>query len=162
MSKKQSILIVVVAVAIVLLLVYGISVPDSGGTVNPVAEWLDNLDDGLLKAQQDNRVVLLMFTGSDWCTWCRKLMKEVFNTEEFLEYAEKNLVLVMIDFPRNKPQSPETKEYNRSLENRFQIPGVPTVLLIRPDGKVLHRTGYLQGGAANYIFTLEQALQGSR
>ena len=57
------------------------------------------------QAKAGNKLVLLDFTGSDWCGWCIKLDREVFSKPEFKDYATKNLVLVELDFPRAKAQA---------------------------------------------------------
>ena len=117
--------------------------------------WYDNVDEALKIAQKENKTVLLNFTGSDWCIWCKRLNDEVFSKDEFAEYAEKNLVLVKIDFPREKEQTPETKFYNQQLAAQYQVEGYPTIILLRKDGSELGVTGYLEGGAANYVQHLQ-------
>jgi len=113
--------------------------------------WKENLDEALKTAQLENKTVLVNFTGSDWCIWCKRLNDEVFSKDEFAEYAKKNLVLVKIDFPREKEQTPETKLYNQQLAAQYKIEGYPTIVLLRKDGSELGVTGYLEGGAANYV-----------
>ena len=117
--------------------------------------WYDNVDEALKIAQKENKTVLLNFTGSDWCIWCKRLNDEVFSKDEFAEYADKNLVLVKIDFPREKEQTSETKFYNQQLAAQYQVEGYPTIILLRKDGSELGVTGYLEGGAANYVQHLQ-------
>lgn len=117
--------------------------------------WKENLDEALKTAQLENKTVLVNFTGSDWCVWCKRLNEEVFSKPEFAEYAEKNLVLVKIDFPRDKEQAQETKYYNQQLAAQFKIEGYPTIVLLRKDGSNLGVTGYMEGGAANYVQHLQ-------
>lgn len=117
--------------------------------------WKENLDEALKTAQLENKTVLVNFTGSDWCIWCKRLNEEVFSKPEFAEYAEKNLVLVKIDFPREKEQTQETKYYNQQLATQFNIEGYPTIVLLRKDGSNLGVTGYIEGGAANYVQHLQ-------
>ncbi|NCQ19388.1 MAG: DUF255 domain-containing protein, partial [Ignavibacteria bacterium] len=108
--------------------------------------WKENLDEALKTAQLENKTVLVNFTGSDWCIWCKRLNEEVFSKPEFAEYAEKNLVLVKIDFPREKEQTQETKFYNQQLAAQYKIEGYPTIVLLRKDGSQLGVTGYQEGG----------------
>src|SRR5512140_2965556 len=63
--------------------------------------WMTDVPKALEKAKTENKLVMLDFTGSDWCGWCIKLNKEVFSKPEFIEYAAKNLVAVEVDFPRS-------------------------------------------------------------
>ena len=64
--------------------------------------WLTDFEAAKAKAKAENKPMLLDFTGSDWCGWCVKLDKEVFSKAAFKDYADAELVLVEIDFPRNK------------------------------------------------------------
>ena len=67
---------------------------------NDNLNWQDNLETALQKAKQENKAVLVNFTGSDWCIWCKRLSEEVFTKDEFENYADDNLILVKLDFPR--------------------------------------------------------------
>jgi thioredoxin-related protein len=99
---------------------------------------------------------MLDFTGSDWCGWCIKLKKEVFSQEAFQEYAESELVLVELDFPRNKLQSDELKAQNQALAQKYGVRGFPTIILLSPEGELIARTGYRPGGAEAYVAHLKE------
>src|SRR6266581_5344317 len=79
------------------------------------AEWLTDVPAAQEQAAAENKLVLLNFTGSDWCGWCMKLKAEVFSQPEFEDYANKNLVLVEIDFPKRKPQPAAQKKANTDI-----------------------------------------------
>jgi len=113
--------------------------------------WTTNLEQAIELAKKENKVVLVNFTGSDWCQWCFKLRDEVFSQDDFKNYASENLVLVMIDFPRNKQQSTETKTYNQSIAQKYGVQGFPTIILINDKGIAVAKTGYQPGGALNYV-----------
>jgi len=119
----------------------------SAGNLN----WNGNLEKAVEQAKKENKTVLVNFTGSDWCIWCKRLSAEVFQQKEFEEYAKKSLVLVMLDFPKNIEQTQETKEYNNKLAQKYGIQGFPTILLIDGQGKLVAQTGYQPGGAVKYI-----------
>ena len=110
------------------------------------------------KAAEIEKPMLLDFSGSDWCGWCIKLDKEVFSKEVFQEYAESELVLVELDFPRSKPQSEELKAQNQALAQKYGVQGFPTIILLSPDGELIARTGYRRGGAEAYVAHLKEAL----
>lgn len=114
-------------------------------------DWNGNLEKAIEQANKENKTVLVNFTGSDWCIWCKKLSAEVFQQKEFEEYAKKSLVLVMLDFPKDIEQTQETKEYNNKLAQKYGIQGFPTILLIDGQGKLIAQTGYQPGGAAKYV-----------
>jgi thioredoxin-related protein len=118
--------------------------------------WSTDYEASLKKAAAEKRMVLLEFTGSDWCPPCKLQAKEVFDTPEFKEFAEANLVPVKLDFPRNIPQSEELRSANRALSGKYGIDGFPTLILLDSKGGELARTvGYNRGGAAGFIEWVE-------
>ncbi len=119
------------------------------------AEWLTDLPKAQAKAKAENKMVLLDFTGSDWCGWCIKLHKEVFSQPEFADYAAKNLVLVELDFPHKKPQDAAQKAANRALAAKYKIEGYPTIIVLDGSGKQVGVTGYLPGGPKAFTAALD-------
>jgi thioredoxin-related protein len=119
-------------------------------------DWLTDLPKAQAKAKTENKLVMLDFTGSDWCGWCIKLNKEVFSKPEFSEYANKNLVLVEVDFPRSKKQSAELKKANAALQEKYKIEGYPTIIVLNSDGKKVGELGYQPGGPKPFIAELEK------
>jgi len=73
------------------------------------ANWLTDYEAAKAKARSDHKLVLLNFTGSDWCGYCKHMQAEIFSKPQFQDYAAKNLVLVELDFPRFKQQSDESR-----------------------------------------------------
>jgi len=123
--------------------------------------WQTDFNQAAQQAAQEHKYVLLDFTGSDWCPWCIKMDKEVFNQSEFSDFALKNLVLVKLDFPRRAAQSPAVKSQNEELAKKFGIEGFPTYILLDPSGKEVRRqVGYLQGGATAFMDWLKPPGQG--
>jgi thioredoxin-related protein len=121
-------------------------------------EWLTSLPDAKTQAKKNDKLVLLDFTGSDWCPWCKQLDADVFSKPEFERYAAKNLVLVEVDFPNAKPQSKEVKEANAALQSQFKVEGFPTLVVMKPDGTVVWKqVGYLEGGPSAVIAKLNEA-----
>ncbi|MCU0858397.1 MAG: thioredoxin family protein, partial [Pontiellaceae bacterium] len=113
--------------------------------------WQTDYDAALKQAAAENKYVLIDFSGSDWCGWCIKLDDEVFSQKEFIDYASANLICLLVDFPRGKPQTDEQKKKNEALAKKYNIEGFPTVLILNPQGLVVQRDGYQRGGAANYV-----------
>lgn len=120
--------------------------------------WENNLETAIQQAKKENKAVLVNFTGSDWCIWCKRLSSEVFQQEAFKNYADESLVLVMLDFPRSIEQSAETQSYNRNLAQKYGIQGFPTILIFDGDGKLVGQTGYLPGGPEKYIENIKSYL----
>jgi protein disulfide-isomerase len=120
--------------------------------------WLTDLPAAQAQAKKENKLVLMDFTGSDWCGWCIKLNREVFNTPEFAKYAKDNLVLVELDFPRNKPQTPALKKANAALQQKHGADGFPTIVVLNGEGKeVWKQVGYMEGGPKAWISKLDGA-----
>ena len=124
--------------------------------------WTSDYDSALKKAKKENRHVLLDFTGSDWCGWCIKLHKEVFDTEAFQAYAKDNLVLVEIDFPRKKSLPEDVADRNRKLGQKFEVRGYPTIWILGPDGTPVGQTGYRPGGGEPYVTHLKELIQSGK
>jgi len=122
--------------------------------------WLTNLDEAQKTASAEKKLLLMDFTGSDWCGWCIMLDKEVFSKPEFKEYASKNLVLLELDFPRMKKMPPEVTAQNEKLAMKFGIQGFPTVVVFDSSGKPLGALGYQAGGPQAFIAELEKLKKG--
>jgi thioredoxin-related protein len=118
--------------------------------------WLTDYDAAKSKARSDNKLVLLDFTGSDWCGWCKRLQAEVFSKPQFQEYAARNLILVELDFPRFKQQSDAVKKQNGQLASEYEIEGFPTVIVLNAAGKKVGELGYMEGGPEVFIAALER------
>ena len=119
-------------------------------------EWMTDLHAALDKASAEKKIVMMDFTGSDWCPWCIKLKGEVFDKPEFANFARANLICVEVDFPRNKPQSAEQQESNAALARNYNVRGYPTVVLVNPLGSEVGRSGYRPGGPVPYIAELQK------
>ena len=122
-------------------------------------EWLTDFERAKELASEKDVPILVDFTGSDWCGWCMKLKAEVFSKEEFQQYAKKNFVLFIADFPRMKKIPAEVSRQNRALANKYGIQGFPTILLLDEKGNVLAQTGYRRGGAKAYVEHLRGLLE---
>lgn len=93
--------------------------------------WLVNLDEAQKLSQKTGRPILANFTGSDWCGWCKRLSASVFNQKEFQDWANKNVILLELDFPRGKQIPKEIQGQNASLQQAFGITGYPTVWVFK-------------------------------
>jgi thioredoxin-related protein len=119
--------------------------------------WLTDLPKAEAQAKAESKIVLMDFTGSDWCGWCIKFKKEVLDTAEFQDYAAKNVVLVELDYPSKKVQSAELKKANAALKDQYNIHGYPTLVVLDKDGKEIGRqVGYSKGGPQAFIARLEK------
>jgi thioredoxin-related protein len=118
--------------------------------------WQTDLPKAETQAKAEHKIVLLDFTGSDWCGWCIKFRKEVLDTPEFQAYAAKNVVLVELDFPHNKAISDDLKKANAALKTQYNVNGFPTLVVLDSTGKEIGRqVGYAEGGPSAFIAKLE-------
>jgi protein disulfide-isomerase len=107
--------------------------------------WLTDFKQAQEQAKTDNRLILLDFTGSDWCGWCIKLNREVFSKPEFKDYATKNLVLMEVDFPRAKQIATTVKAQNEELAQKYGVQGFPTIVVLNSEGKKIGELSYDAG-----------------
>ncbi len=121
--------------------------------------WEDNYEKASAEAKKSGKYMLLDFSGSDWCGWCIKLDKEVFSQKAFKKFAEENLVLVLLDFPHQKPQSKKLEKQNKALAEQYGVKGFPTVILLDSEGKLVGRTGYKEGGPDPYVEHLKKMIE---
>lgn len=115
-------------------------------------KWTTDLPAAIKQAKADNKMVLVNFTGSDWCGWCIRFKKDTLDTPEFAKFAKDNLVLVELDFPRKTEQPEALKQANRELQTKYNVRGFPTLVVLNGSGKEVGRQGgYLAGGPSAFI-----------
>lgn len=95
--------------------------------------WYTDLDKANEVSKESGKPIFGFFTGSDWCGWCHKLQAEVFAKDAFVEWANKEVVLLELDFPRKKQLPEEQAKQNRELQQAFQVTGYPTVWIFFAD-----------------------------
>ena len=129
-------------------------------------QWHTDVNKAVNISVETGKPLFLFFTGSDWCGWCKRLVKEVFAKQEFKDWAAENTILVELDFPRRTPISDDLKKQNRELGNMFGVRGYPTGWLVTPsivDGKVnfkkLGSQGYVAGGPKAWIAGADKILK---
>ncbi|MDO5471157.1 MAG: thioredoxin family protein [Akkermansia sp.] len=99
--------------------------------------WMTDLPAALAKAAAENKHVLVDFTGSDWCSACIMLHRNVLDTPDFRAYTADKFVLVEVDLPQRKSFDAALRKKNEAIAARYGIAGYPTILVLNPQGKVL-------------------------
>ncbi len=113
--------------------------------------WFTNYDEGMRQARTSSKPVLILFTGSDWCTWCKKLEQEVLDRPEFAASAGDKFVFIKIDFPMNKKLPADQTARNKQLQKEYGVSGFPTlVMLDSQQQKQIGTVGYRPGGPKAY------------
>lgn len=116
-------------------------------------EWLTNVEEAQKLAAEQGKAVLVDFTGTDWCVYCREMHAKVLDTPAFDAYAAPKFICVEMDLP-HKPLLPKAQlEYNRGIVKRYGVTGYPTLLVLNPAGEV---TGGFIGGKAELGYVSEQ------
>ena len=128
-------------------------------------EWSTDFSSAQKKAREENKYILLNFSGSDWCIPCIRMHKEVFDSKEFEDLAKDRLVLVKADFPRlkkNKLSKEQTKQ-NKELADRYNKEGsFPLTLLLDKDGKIVRRwDGYPDMKPAQFVEAIKSSMNAS-
>ena len=116
--------------------------------------WKSDFEDAKTIAAKENKNIVLVFSGSDWCAPCMKLDKVVWQSDEFKKESEKNWVTYKADFPKKKANqlAPGLTEANKKLAEKYNKNGsFPLVVLLDKSGKVIGMTGFKNVSAADYI-----------
>ena len=120
-------------------------------------EWLTDLAKAQAQAKVEKKMVFMDFTGSDWCPPCKALHKNVLTSFDFLNYAKENLVLLVVDFPRSKPQSEALRTANEELAKKFAVDSFPTIIVLDANGKKLSKeSGYDGSNAKEFVANLKK------
>lgn len=116
------------------------------------ADWTEDYAAALTRAKKEHKLLLLNFTGSDWCVWCKRTDKEVFSTKKFGDFSDKSLVLVTVDFPKAREMSKATVDQNAALQEKYGVEGYPTIIVLDSNEKVVFKQeGYKEGGPEAFI-----------
>lgn len=135
------------------------AVVTTGNAIAAGDAWTSDFEAAKKQAVEGKKSMMLEFTGSDWCPPCKRLNQEVFSKPEFEAGVKDKLVLVKLDFPRDKSKLSEaTIAQNDMLQEKYGISGYPTILLADEQGKPFAKTGYKPGGAEAYAKHLEELL----
>jgi thioredoxin-related protein len=119
-----------------------------------ILSWMGDLSQAQKEASVQKKLILLNFSGSDWCGPCIKLKHDVFESEAFGQYAQDKLVLVRADFPRlKKNQLPADQQArNDQMAERYNPNGkFPLTVLINSQGKVLKEWDGYQPSVQKFI-----------
>jgi thioredoxin-related protein len=124
--------------------------------------WLTNFDKAKEIASTENKPIILVFQGSDWCTPCIKLDREIWSTDEFIEYADSHFVMLQADFPKKKQNALDEAQqtHNNKLAEAYNKNGYfPFVVLLDKNGNEMGSTGYKKIPPSEYISLLASFYQ---
>lgn len=116
--------------------------------------WLTDFEQAKKTASEQDKNIIIVFSGSDWCAPCIKLDKNIWQSESFKNEAAKDWVLIKANFPRKKANelSKEQTEHNRKLADKYNIEGsFPLVVILDKNGKLLGKMGFKNVSPEEYI-----------
>ena len=105
-------------------------------------KWQTDMKVAKEHAQKDGKDIFALFTGSDWCSYCIRLERQILKKDNFLNNLEKEFVLLKIDFPQRKVLPKIERERNDILSEEYSVQSFPTILLLDKDAKAFAKTGY--------------------
>lgn len=121
-------------------------------------EWLTDYTQALEVAKKEHKPVILLFTGSDWCTWCKKLEREVLQQNEFASMCANEFIFVKVDFPHNPRLPSEVEREHRGLKNRYGVRGLPKMVMLNEKQEQIAYVGYRRGGPKAFAEHLLETL----
>jgi thiol-disulfide isomerase/thioredoxin len=117
-----------------------------------LAQAFENADEAFSNASSTNKKVLLVFSGSDWCAPCIQLESKILSANVFLDFANKNLVIIHADFPQRKKLPKEIQLQNDALADQYNPTGVfPEIVLLRPDKSIVKKLSYSNQSTDEFI-----------
>lgn len=118
--------------------------------------WQLDFESARAAAVLEDKLMLMYFTGSDWCQWCNKLDNELFGSEEFQRGIEAFAVGLVLDFPQRRAMSPKQERHNRRLKARMKVEAFPEIILYDPQQEeVLWRHSYVSVAPEEYLKVIE-------
>lgn len=114
----------------------------------PKKLWHTKVSDAIELSKDTGKPIFAFFTGKDWCSWCKKLDRQILSQEVFIEYAKENLILLELDFPRGKRNLPNDQI---TLARKFRIQGYPTVIVMDAETNLLGQTGFEYMSPEDYV-----------
>lgn len=128
------------------------------GSLSYSQDWQTSYERSLIKAKNENKKIILVFQGSDWCGPCIKLSQEIWSSDYFINYSNKKFVMLQADFPRKKKNflSDEQQKSNNLLAEKYNPNGYfPFVVIIDKNENLLGEMGYKKTTPEDFIKIIE-------
>jgi len=122
---------------------------------SPLLPWTTDFDQALELAKAQSRPLYVYFSGHNWCIWCKRMDKEIHNQDSFRQKMVGKFIFVRVDLPAGSPPTDKVKE----LLSSYHVKGVPTVLVISPDGNELSRFRYRQISPEAYADVVIESIE---
>lgn len=106
--------------------------------------WASSYEQAIEQARMTHQSIVLLFTGSDWCHWCKILEQDFISNSHFAQALRGEFLFVRVELPRSHSLPPQVIENNRLLRKRYDVSGLPTLVVLDAQGSILGRSGYLK------------------
>jgi len=134
----------------------------SWSTDNANNKWVDEYATAHRIANEEDKPLLVFFSGSDWCKPCIKLKKYIVDTGQFQALASEKFVLYNADFPINKKQKKTTIRQNEALAEKYNKEGLfPKIVIVSTKGNVLAEIGYIDCTPNEYFEMIKNKIENS-
>ena len=121
---------------------------NTNSSEEPKKIWFTDVSQAIKQSKVSGKPIFAFFTGKEWCSWCKKLERQVLSQDSFINYAKENLVLLELDFPRGRRNLPQKQI---ELARKFHIKGYPTVILMDSSTNKIAKTGYEAMSPEQYV-----------
>ena len=121
--------------------------------------WLDDYEQATNESKASSKPIFLLFTGTGWCAYCDKLEEEVLQTSDFAQAAGDKFIFVKINYPSPDNLFPRLAAQHKQLQDKHDIRGYPSVILLDPQQQQIGVTGYRSGGGKSYAQHLQKIVQ---
>jgi len=127
-------------------------------TVPYGAAWTDDYQAAKARAAAEGKLLFMLFSGSDWCSYCKRFHKDILSKKTWLDYADRRFVMLLVDFPKHYVQTAQVKEQNRKLADQYKINGLPHVIVFDGDHIVTHAHYMNNHTASMYVDYIDNLL----
>lgn len=121
--------------------------------------WLSDYEQAVNESKATSKPIFLLFTGTGWCAYCDKLEEEVLTTPDFANSVGDKFVFVKVNYPIPDNLAPKLASQHKQLQDKYDIRGFPTVILVDSQQKQIGTTGYRAGGSQAYAQHLQKIVQ---
>ena len=129
---------------------------NTNSSEEPKKIWFTDVSQAIKQSKVSGKPIFAFFTGKEWCSWCKKLERQVLSQDSFINYAKENLVLLELDFPRGRRNLPQKQI---ELARKFNIKGYPTVILMDSSTNKIAKTGYEAMSPEQYVDHIKALLK---
>ena len=141
----------------VLTVLFSVCFLTVSGLANPLppiqaVRWEPDLNVATARAEREQRPLFLHFVGND-SPAAQQMANEIFVQPTIAAHLNANFVMVRVDAVENS-----------ALAQRFSVTAIPTDLIVRPNGHIIHRrVGVITADRfAQYLAFLQETMQSEK